>query len=291
MRMEWSQANRTSRPSIQPVYTYALVLLSLAATLGIQGFRYMRAWTPLERHYLPAYLGSQMTGVVRDNGSYTLLQVVTRKGTRVALDSDVVPAMSDSGQNVFALTEEAVKHGGLRLEFHRAHYNNAEMHAYLGKLIYQNQTIVDLVRPALWAGLVLFFAGLLPAMYLDRNRASGLRDGRKPRGPELMSVAQSNRPQSSRGMGFVNAFRTMLNLVLGLNKKVHFPLSENKTSVLVKAEALPQQPPKIATVAVGTDSTPQPSGAPQKPTRMMPASSQDQDLEHAVKPAARRFFE
>ena len=80
-----------AEPSVQPVYTYALVLISLMATLGIQGFRYMRVWTPLERHYLRAYLGSQMAGVVRDNGSYTLLQVVTRKGSRLALDSDVLP--------------------------------------------------------------------------------------------------------------------------------------------------------------------------------------------------------
>jgi hypothetical protein len=291
MRMEWSQAKRTSRPSIQPVYTYALVLLSLAATLGIQGFRYMRVWTPLERHYLPAYLGSQMTGVVRDNGSYTLLQVVTRKGTRVALDSDVVPEMSDSEQNVFALTEEAVKHGAQRLEFHRAHYNNAEMHAYLGKLIYQNQTIVDLVRPALWAGLALFFAGLLPAMYLDRNRASALRYGRKPRGPELMSLAQPNRPQGFRGRGLVNALRTILTRAMGSKKKLHLPLGENKTFVSVVAKALPQEPPKIATVAAGTDSAPRSSGASQKPTSMRPAPSQDQNLEHAVKPPERRFFE
>jgi len=33
------------------------------------------------------------------------------------------------------------------------------MHAYLGNWIYQNQTFMDFVRPALWAGLVLFFHG------------------------------------------------------------------------------------------------------------------------------------
>ena len=64
-----------------------------------------------------------------------------------------------------------MKHGALRLEFHRAHYDNAEMHAYLGNLIYQNQTLMELVRPALWGGLVLFFAGILPATYLDRKRS------------------------------------------------------------------------------------------------------------------------
>ena len=123
--------------------------------------------------------------LVRDNGSYTLLQVVTRKGSRLALDSDVLPTVSDSGENTLALTEEAVKHGALRLELRRAYYNNAEMHAYLGNLIYQNQSLMDLVRPALWGGLVMFFAGLLPATYLDRKHLSALRHEGRPRGPEL----------------------------------------------------------------------------------------------------------
>lgn len=291
MRTEWSQAKRASGPSIQPVYTYPLVFISLAATLGIQGFRYMRIWTPLERHYLPAYCGSQMAGVVRDNGSYTLLQVVTRKGSRLALDSDVVPVMSDSGENTFALTEEAVKHGALRLEFHRAHYNNAEMHAYLGNLIYRNQSLMDLARPALWTGLVLFFTGILPATYLDHKRSVALRYGRRPRGPELIPVAQLNHRQSSRGKGFVKHLRTMLNRMLGFEEELHNPLSKNNPRVLSMAKPLPQKPPKIATVGAGTDSTPQPSTARREPTPLEPTPTQDPKCEQAVKPATRRFFE
>jgi hypothetical protein len=291
MRIEWGRAKNTRGASIQPVYTYVLVFLSVVATLGIEGFRYMGGWTPLERHYLPAYLGSQVVGVVRENSSYTLLQVITRKGKRLALDSDVHPALTDSGENSFALSEEAVKHGALRLEIHRAHYNNAEMHAYLGSLIYQNQTVMDLVRPALWTGLVLFFAGLLPATYLDQKRSFALRYGKKLRGPELMPPAQLSRRQSSSGMGLVNSLRTILTRVLGSKKELHVPLSKNNPPVLVKAEVLPQEPPKIATAAAGTDSTPRSSGAPQKPTPIKQAPSQDQNLEHAVKPAARRFFE
>ena len=106
-----------------------------------------------------------------------------------------------------------------------------------------------------------------------------------------MSLAQSNRPQSSRGMRIVNVLRTILTRVMGSKKKLHLPLGKDNPCVLTVKATLPQEPPKIATVAVGTDSAPRSSGAPQKPTSMMPAPSQDQDLEHAVKPAARRFFE
>jgi hypothetical protein len=289
--MEWSQAKRTSGPSIQPVYTYTLLLVSLVATLGILGFRYMRVWTPLERHYLPAYLGSQLAGVVRDNGSYTMLQVVTRKGSRLALDSDVVPAMSKSGENTFALTEEAVEHGALRLGLHRAFYKNAEIHAYLGNLIYQNQTLKELVRPALWGGLVLFFAGLLPATYLDRRRSFALRYEKRPRGSELTTGVRSNRPQSSLDMGVVSKLHTMLNRMLGLNKKVHVPLGKDNPRALTMKAALPQEPSKIATAAAETDDTPQSSGARQTPTPPEQPPIQKPEFEHAVRPTARRFFE
>jgi len=290
MHMKWGRAMSTGGPSIQPVYTHALVLISFIATLGVQGFRYMRVWTPLERHYLLAYLGSQVVGIVRDNSSYTLLQVATRKGSRLALDSDVLPAVTESGENSFALTEEALKHGALRLEFHRGHYNNAEMHAYLGNLIYHDQPLMDLVRPALWAGLVLFFAGLLPATYLDHKRSIALRYGWRLRGRDLMTVAQFNRRDRSHGIGFVTELRTILDRMLGLNKKLHVPPSKDSPHVLIMAEALAQEPLKTA-AAAETDSKPQPSGTPQKPTPLEQTPSQDPKFEHAVKPTQRRFFE
>ena len=246
MRTKWGRAKSTAGPSIQPVYTYALAFLSFVATLGVQGFRYKRVWTPLERHYFGAYLGSQIVGVVRDNGWYTLLQVATRKGSRLALDSDVVPAVTESGESTFALTKEALKHGAMRLEFHRGYYHNSEMHAYLGNWIYQNQTLMDLVRPALWAGLVLFFAGLLPATYLDRKRSIALRYGKRPTDPNLMNVAKHNPRHGFRGFGLVNGQRTILDRMFGLHKK--FPVRPRKENphVLVKAEPSPQEPVKRA---------------------------------------------
>src|SRR5260370_17574745 len=109
MSMRWGGGKRKGGPSIQPVYTHALVLLSFFGTLGSQALRYERVWTPLERHYFPAYLGSQIAGVVRANNWYTLLQVVARKGSRLALDSDVIPPLTESGKNSFALTHKPSK--------------------------------------------------------------------------------------------------------------------------------------------------------------------------------------
>jgi hypothetical protein len=291
MRMKWGRGERTVGPSIRPVYTYAIVLISFLATLGIQCFRYKRVWTPLERYYFLDYLGSQIIGVVRDNGWYTLLEVVTRKGSRLALDSDVVPAVTASGENTFALRKEALKHGSLRLESYRAHYNNAEMHAYLGNMIYRNQTPMDLVRAALWSGLGLFFAGLLPATYLDQKRFFALRFGTKLRGPELMTVEQFNRPHHSRGMGLVNKHRTMLDRMSGLNKKLPVPLGKDNPQVLLMADPLLQEPLKMAAAAAGTDTSSQASGPRQESAPLEQAPSQDQKLEPAVAPTEKRFFE
>jgi hypothetical protein len=291
MRMEWGRAKSTARPNIQPVYTYLLVSLSIVAMLGAQGLRYERVWTPLERHYFGAYSASLIAGVVRDNCWYTLLQVVTRKGSRLALDSDVVPAVGESGENTYALTEEALKHGAMRLEFHRSYCNNSQMHAYLGSWIYQNQSLMDLVRPALWAGLVLFFAGLLPATYLDRKRSNALHYGKKPSGPDLMNVAKLNPRRRFQGCGLVNSKRTMLDRLLSLHKKLPVPLAKESPPVLVPVEAAPQEPVRLAAPNAGID-----RGSPASRTRQESAPQeqpqrQEPELEHAVTPTKRRFFE
>jgi hypothetical protein len=291
MRMAWGREKSAGRLSIQPVYTYVLVLLSIVATLGAQGFRYKQVWTPLERHYFGAYSASQIAGVVRDNGWYTLLQVVTRKGSRLALDSDVVPVVAESGQDTFALTEEALKHGAMRLEFHRSYCNNSEMHAYLANWIYQNQTSMDLVRPALWAGLILFFAGLLPATYLDRRRFIALRYGKRPSGPDLMSVAKPNPRHRFQGFGLVNEKRTVLDRMFSLHKKPPVPLAKENPHVPVLAEPSPQEPFKRTTADGVID-----RGFPANRTRQESALQeqtprQETELEHAVKPTTRRFFE
>ena len=291
MRMEWGRAESTAGPSVQPVYTYALAFLSVVATLGIQGFRCQRVWTPLERYYFGPYLASQIAGVVRDNGSYTLLQVVTRKGSRLALDSDVATAFTETGENTFALTEEALRHGALRLEFHRSYCHNSEMHAYLGNWIYHNQTSMDLVRPALWAGLVLFFAGLLPATYLDRKRSNELRYGKKPSGRYLENVANRNPKHRFRGFGLVNEKRATLDRIFSFHKRLPVPPRKANPSILVPVEPSPQEPVKRVAPNAGVD-----RGSPASGTRKESASqeqtpSQEPELEHAVAPTKRRFFE
>jgi hypothetical protein len=291
MRMAWDREKSAGGLSIQPVYTYVLVLLSIVATLGAQGFRYERVWTPLERHYFGAYSASQIAGVVRDNGWYTLLQMVTRRGSRLALDSDVVPVVAESGENTFALTDQAMKHGAIRLEFHRSYCNNSEIHAYLGNWIYQNQDFMDLARPALWAGLVLFFAGLLPATYLDRKRFIALRYGKRPSGRDWMNVAKPDSRHRFPGFGLVNEKRTMLDRLFSLHKKLPVPPRKENPPVLVPVEPAPQEPVKRAAPIAVIDRGSPASGTRQESASQEQTPSQEPDFEHAGTPTKRRFFE
>ena len=65
MRTEWGRDERTDWPSSKPVYTIALLILSLAAGAGVEYVRFLRAWRPLERQYLLAYVGTEIAGIVR----------------------------------------------------------------------------------------------------------------------------------------------------------------------------------------------------------------------------------
>jgi hypothetical protein len=265
---------------------------------GVWYSRYMRVWTPLERHYLSAYVRAQISGTFRDNGWYTLLQIVTRKGSRLATANDAVPAVTESGESTFALTKEAIKQGALRLQLHRAYYNNAQIHAYLADWIYQDQTLIDLARPALWGGLMVFLVGLWPVAWLERKRTSELRYVR-------MNATQFNRRHHSSGIGLGNEKRLLLERMLGTVKKLstlrnkengHSSLTENtaagETQPIERVkEALPQEPPKAVAAAAGADVSSKSNGMQPQPVATEPNTAQEQKTEHAVTRVSKPFFE
>jgi hypothetical protein len=305
MRREWWRDHTTSRPSRLPTYTIALFIFSILTVAGVWYSRYVRVWTPLERHYLSAYVRGQIAGMFRDNGWYTLLQIVTRKDTRLALDDDVVPAVTESGENTFALTKEAAKQGALRLELHRAYYNNAQMHAYLANWIYQDQTIIDLVRPALWGGLVVFLVGLWPVALLERQRTSELRNGRRLRVPQSMALPRSNRTHHSSGVGLGNEKQPLLERMLGTVKKLSRPRNKKNGHVLFTGntttgetrpveqvrEAFPQEPPQTVAAAAPADVSLKSNGTHAKPAATERKTTQEQKIEHGVTRVSKHFFE
>jgi type IV secretory pathway TraG/TraD family ATPase VirD4 len=155
-------------------------------------------WTPLQRYYAPIYTatGDYRTG--RQVHSYSVLILVSATGSRLALDNDVI----ERGDYSFVLSNQALKSGALRVEWQSKPFENAKLYALLRHLIYRDKSLLVLSKPAWLGALFIFFAGLFAAIPKDLARARRLRNGRRLKGPELVTVAQFNRRYKSDGIGF-----------------------------------------------------------------------------------------
>ncbi len=129
--------------------------------------------------------------------------VVTRKGTRMALDNEVEPFVTEKGEGTFTLTEEVIKVGDLKHKWQRARYDNAKLHEFLGHWTYQDHTLTDLAKPSLWGGLGVLLVGLVVAIPMDSARKRIRKHGRRLKGPELVTARAFNHRNRSDGIGFL----------------------------------------------------------------------------------------
>ena len=204
MKQKWGRPDDAGDfPSDKAAWTIGAFCVALLSVFAIVGYRYMRVWTPLQRHYLTTYVGTPVAGAFRTDGGYTLLMVVTRQGTRMALDAEVEPFVTEKGESTFTLTEAAMKTGDLKLEWQRARYDNSKLHEFLGHWIYQDQTLTDLAESARWGGLGVLLVGLVVAIPMDSARKRIRKHGRRLKGPELVTVRVFNRRNRSDGIGFL----------------------------------------------------------------------------------------
>src|SRR5258708_8099846 len=104
-----------------------------------------------------------------------------------------------------SIAEDPASHkvGDLKLEWQRAPYDNAKLHEFLGHWIYQDQTLTDLAKPALWGGLGVLLVGLVVAIPKDSARKRIRKHGHRLKGPELVTVRVFNRRNRSDGIGFL----------------------------------------------------------------------------------------
>jgi hypothetical protein len=237
MKQKWGREGYAGEwPSSKPVWTIGAFFLALLAAGAIYAYRYERVWTPLEKHYLAIYLGTEGAGAIRKDGWYTLLMVETRKGTQLALDEEVQPVTTASGEDTFALTDEAVKAGVTKLEWKRERYDNAKLHESLAHWIYNDQTPTDLAKPALWEGLGVFLVGLIVAIPKDAARRRERKEGRRLKGPELVTVREFNRRNRSDGIGFVQE-RTLVEKLFGRMPSLNLPQRMESSHILIMGDS------------------------------------------------------
>lgn len=203
MKQKWGREEYAGEwPNSTAAWTIGALCVALAAAGATSAYRYARVWTPLQRNYLAAYLATDASAL-RQDGWYTLLMVETRKGpAHLAMDEEVMPAVTPSGENTFGLTDAAVKTGDVKLEWERGRYDNARLHAILAHWIYSDQSLTDLAKPALWGGLGVFLVALIVAIPKDSARARERKHGRRLKGPELVTARVFNRRTRADGIGF-----------------------------------------------------------------------------------------
>jgi hypothetical protein len=181
--------------------------------------------------------GTPTAGAMRKDSWYTLLAVVTKKDSRLAIDRDVEPVTTAAGESTFALTEEAMKTGAVRLEWQRGKYDNAKLHELLAHWIYNDQSLTDLVKPALWGGLGVFLVGLIVAIPKDAARKRERKEGRRLKGPELVSVREFNRRNRSDGIGFVQQERTLKQKLFGQVESLNLPRRIESSHILIMGDS------------------------------------------------------
>ena len=91
---------------------------------------------------------------------YQMLTVITKKGSHWAAEGEVTEVKTASGETTLALTDDAVKIGDLRLVLQQVQVNSGKLHEFLGHWVYQDQTLMDFLRPALWGGLAVLLVCL-----------------------------------------------------------------------------------------------------------------------------------
>ena len=205
MNPQWGRTDAAGAwPNPKPIWTMATVMIAVVSALAIGVVRYATVWTPLQRLYLGPYLRSAILANIGVAGraDYRLLQVVDRTGSRLALEDEVMSVRTASGEVSWALTEPAVRAGDLRLVWHDARHVHRQFHAFLRRWIYRNQGLVDLVTPAIEGALGVLLVGLIIALPQDAARRRARREGRRLKGPELVTVAQLNDRTRGDGIGF-----------------------------------------------------------------------------------------
>src|ERR1700687_5794051 len=158
MSYEWGRAPEAGRwQRAVPVWFMSVILIAVAAGIVVWLVRQTFAWTPLQQFYLSAYTRSAVASSLGiRTGRYRVLTMDNRRGSRLAIDDDVVPITLGSGETTFALSELARGAGSGRLLWRDLMYDHARFHEELRVWIYANQTLVGLARPSLVGVLVVF---------------------------------------------------------------------------------------------------------------------------------------
>jgi type IV secretory pathway TraG/TraD family ATPase VirD4 len=239
MSQEWGRNKQAGVwPNSHAVWTWTALFFALVSMVPICAYRYAEVWTPLQRFYLKTYTRSGLRSVTSfaKSDRYSMLTVVMKKGSHWAVEGEVTEVKTPSGETTLALTDDALKIGDLRLELQPLQINSGKLHEFLGHSVYQDQTFMDFLRPALWGGLGVLFVCLAVAIPKDNVRARERREGRRLKGPELVTQRVFNRRNRSDGIGFELTERSFMQKLFGIVPSLKLPLAVEPNHILIMGD-------------------------------------------------------
>jgi hypothetical protein len=194
----WGHAERPGRM----LSSFRVLVLATGAGLAIWTYLNAALWTPLQRYYWNEYLNTEMFQGQR--GDYWILEVVDRRSQhRIATESDVVSTVRHGHQLIpFDLSDHARQAGAVDLVVDPVHYGSAQMHHVLGQWIYGGQSVMRFCWPAWAGGVCVCVLGIVWVLRRNRGRYHSLGDGRRLRGPRIVTVKEFNRWSGADGVGF-----------------------------------------------------------------------------------------
>ena len=238
MNYEWGRAAEAGKwQRAVPVWFMSVILLAVASGVGVWWVRQTFVWTPLQQFYLSAYARSALAASLAiPTGRYRLLLMENRRGSRLAIDDEVVPIATPTGETNFAISELARQADSGRLVWRNLMVNHAKLNLQLRVYIYAEQTIADLARPSLIGAVVVLIAGLLIAIPKDVQWSRSRRHGRRLKGPELVSVRQFNRRTRADGIRFMQT-PPWTSKMLGLQPALAIPRVIESTHLLIMGDS------------------------------------------------------
>src|SRR6202165_585522 len=150
----------------------------------------------------------------------------------VGADQKVIEVKTGTGETVLALTPEAVMIGDVRLVIQKVLWDNARLHDFLGQWIYRDETFLDFINPGLLGGIVVFLVAFALAIPKDSQRARERKEGRRLKGPELVTARKFKRRNRSDGIGFELTERTLFQKAFGKVQRLLLPRGVGSSHIL-----------------------------------------------------------
>ena len=239
MKQQWGRNSHAGEwLNRRAVWTWTAASLGLASMLGICLYRYAEVWTPLQRFYVKTYIRSGLRSVAKFSRTdrYWLVSALGKKGSHWAVNEEVMKGGNETGETVLVLTPEAVKIGDVRLVIQEVQCDNAKLHDFLGQWIYRDETFLDFIKPGLMGGVVAFLVALALAIPKDSHRARERKEGRRLKGPELVTARKFNRRNRSDGIGFELTDRTLIQRVFGKVQRLVLPRAIESSHILIMGD-------------------------------------------------------